>query len=96
MIANKYNISLFNIFVNSFLKIFLHFFKKFIIYSKNAVIMVFREYIIQSMIIKNQSQITNYLNFLYNKQNMERLNQSIQNVKEGKTTLKEYELIEVE
>ena len=58
--------------------------------------MVFREYIIQSMIIKNQSQITNYLNFLYNKQNMERLNQSIQNVKEGKTTLKEYELIEVE
>jgi len=27
---------------------------------------------------------------------MERLNQSIQNVKEGKTTLKEHELIEVE
>ena len=32
----------------------------------------------------------------YSKQNMERLNQSIQNVKEGKTTLKEHELIEVE
>jgi len=27
---------------------------------------------------------------------MEHLNQSIQNVKEGKTTLKEHELIEVE
>ena len=52
MIANKYNISLFNIFVNLFLKIFLHFFKKFIIYSTKTVIMVFREYIIQSMIIK--------------------------------------------
>ena len=32
----------------------------------------------------------------YSKQNMEHLNQSIQNVKEGKTTLKEHELIEVE
>ena len=32
----------------------------------------------------------------YSKQNMERLNQSIQNIKEGKTTLKEHELIEVE
>lgn len=52
MIANKYNISLFNIFVNLFLKNFLHFFKKFIIYSTNTLIMVFREYIIQSMIIK--------------------------------------------
>ena len=31
----------------------------------------------------------------YSKQNMERL-KSIQNVKEGKTTLKEHELIEVE
>ena len=32
----------------------------------------------------------------YSKQNMERLNQSIQNIKEGKTTLKEHKLIEVE
>ena len=32
----------------------------------------------------------------YSKQNMEHLNQSNQNVKEGKTTLKEHELIEVE
>jgi len=30
----------------------------------------------------------------YSVQNMERLNQSIKNVKEGKTTLKEHELIE--
>ncbi|WP_315289726.1 type II toxin-antitoxin system RelB/DinJ family antitoxin [Leptotrichia massiliensis] len=32
----------------------------------------------------------------YSKQNMEHLNQSIQNVKKGKTTLKEHELIEME
>ena len=32
----------------------------------------------------------------YSVQNMERLNQSIKNVKEGKTTLKEHELIEEE
>ena len=31
----------------------------------------------------------------YSNQNMERLNQSIENVKKGKTTLKEHELIEV-
>ena len=80
MIANKYTISLFNIFVNLFLKFFLNFFKKFIVYSTNTVITVF-----------SQNQISNYLSFLYNKQNMKHLNQSIQNVKEGKTTLKEHE-----
>ena len=60
MIANRYNISLFNIFVNLFLKIFLHFFKKFIIYSINTVIIVFRKYKIFFKIYNNKKSELNY------------------------------------
>ena len=61
MIANKYNISLFNIFVNLFLKIFLHFFKKFIIYSTKTVITVFRKYKIFFKIYNNKKIIAELL-----------------------------------
>ena len=60
MIANKYTISLFNIFVNSFLKIFLNFFKKFIVYSTNTVITIFRKYKIFFKIYNNKKSELNY------------------------------------
>ena len=60
MIANRYNISLFNIFVNSFLKIFLNFFKKFIVYSTNTVITVFKKYKIFFKIYNNKKSELNY------------------------------------